>query len=239
MMQQCKVCNNADFLTLTYDTEHVPITKNGFMSLSTRHVQLFFKKLRWYHPTGSLPIKYYVAGEYGSQYWRPHYHIILFNADLANVEPAWSDEDGVSRGLVSFDGPVSEACIGYTLKYICKPRRVPVHANDDRLPERGWMSKGLGLSYLNDEVVSWHYADLYNRMYVNLGGGRKLSMPRYYRNKLYSQAEQEEIAERAKCKLMDELILKRQADPDFDRNEAERVKMLYRRMEMQAMARKL
>lgn len=245
LMQQVKYSNSAEFLTLTYDNDHIPITRNGFMTLKTRDIQLFFKRLRKAHekiqsPAGRplLPIKYYVAGEYGSRFMRPHYHVILINADISLIDQSWSNENGESRGLVHFDGHVSEASVGYTLKYMCKTSRIPLHRNDDRLPERGYMSKGLGLSYLTNQMVSWHYADLYNRMYLNLPGGGKCGMPRYYKQKLYTPEEQEEIGIRAMNKMEEELLEKLRVDPEYYRNEAERVKMLYRSMENKARSRK-
>lgn len=42
-------------------------------------------------------------------------------------------------------------------------------------------------------MVQWHYADLENRMYCNLKDGRKISMPRYFKLKLYSDEVRKEI----------------------------------------------
>lgn len=129
--------DSAQFITLTYDTKHVPITKNLFMSLRKRDVQLFMKRLRFMHgplKDGQKPIKYYVAGEYGGRTLRPHYHIILFNADLKHIQSAWD------LGQVHY-GTVTDASVGYTLKYISKPGRIPLHRNDDRVPEFALMSK--------------------------------------------------------------------------------------------------
>lgn len=237
LMQQAKRAISAEFITLTYDNQNVPRTPNGFLTLRTRDLQLFFKRLRRAHPIGHVPIKYYTAGEYGSRFMRPHYHLILFNANNDLVEQCWSDEHGESRGLVHFDGSISEASVGYTLKYMCKTSRIPLHANDDRLQERSWMSKGLGIDYLTKAMVSWHLADVYGRMYLNMLGGRKVHMPRYYRDKLYTPAEKEEIGVRNKALMEMDLRKKLLEDPDYYRNEAERVKMLYRRMEMRAAAR--
>ena len=32
----------------------------------------------------TTPLKYYAVGEYGGQTKRPHYHIVIFNADLSH-----------------------------------------------------------------------------------------------------------------------------------------------------------
>lgn len=132
LMQQEKVSSNAHFITLTYDTTHVPLTENGFMSLRKRDVQLFFKRLR--KAQGDNRIKYYLCGEYGGKTYRPHYHILLYNVQLELIQPAWS------LGQVHY-GTVTGASIGYTLKYMTKEKRIPLHQNDDRVPEFSLMSK--------------------------------------------------------------------------------------------------
>lgn len=55
------------------------------------------------------------------------------------------------------------------------------------------MSKGLGSKYVNANVIGWHKADLLDRMYIPLFEGKKLAMPRYYKEKIYSIAERARI----------------------------------------------
>lgn len=38
-------------------------------------------------------------------------------------------------------------------------------------------------------MVKWHKTDLVNRVYCNLPGGKKKAMPRYYRDRIYSNEE--------------------------------------------------
>lgn len=135
LTSQERQCNSALFLTLTYSTDHVPISPNGFMTLNKRDVQLFFKSLRKaQYGNKKSDIKYYAAGEYGGRTNRPHWHIILFNARIELLQPAWD------KGQIHY-GTVTPASIGYSLKYISKPKRFPKHANDDRLRECALMSK--------------------------------------------------------------------------------------------------
>lgn len=54
---------------------------------------------------------------------------------------------------------------------------------------------------------NWHHADLLNRMYCNLPDGKKISMPRYYKLKLYTDGEISLINRDVGQKL-----LKKQAD---------------------------
>lgn len=187
LMQEDKKSSMSHFITLTYDTQNVPITKAGFMSLDKRGIQLFFKRLRKLNESSGLPIKYYMCGEYGAKTMRPHYHLILFNCKIETIQEAWN------LGRVHY-GTVSGASVGYTLKYLSKPKRIPMHSNDDREREFSLMSKGLGASYLTPQIVEWHKLDLDNRVYVNLEDGKKASMPRYYKDKIYSENERKRIA---------------------------------------------
>jgi len=62
-----------DFLTLTYDEDHLPPGEY----LRQSDVQKFFRRLRKAFP-GSHP-RYFYCGEYGGKLGRPHYHVLLFN----------------------------------------------------------------------------------------------------------------------------------------------------------------
>lgn len=140
LMQQDKHSDSSLFITLTYDTKHVPITEAGYMSLRKRDVQLFFKRLRkLQNGNQRSPIKYYVCGEYGGRTERPHYHALIFNSQVEKISPAWD------LGNVHY-GTVEGASVGYTLKYMQKPKVIPKHCNDDRVPEFSLMSKGLELT---------------------------------------------------------------------------------------------
>lgn len=141
LIAESKNHDSCHFLTLTYDTSNVPITKNGFMCLSKCDLQLFFKRLRKIDKDNDGKFKYYAVGEYGGRYRRPHYHVIAFSADVQKVQLAWQ------LGSVHY-GTVNGASVGYTLKYMSKRGVIPMHCNDDRIREFSLMSKGLGLCYL-------------------------------------------------------------------------------------------
>lgn len=206
---------SAYFLTLTYAPKKCPITRNGFMDLSKRDVQLFFKRLRKCHVVSGVsattePIRYYAVGEYGGKSSRPHYHIILFNAEL-ELMIGKKYAHMVRCGIIPLDGyypftcaawpnghvtlgEVTNASVGYTMKYVSKPKRIPMHRNDDRQPEFSLMSKRLGKNYLSEDVIKWHKADLLNRMHLTVEDGKKIAMPRYYKDKMYNDAERSQIA---------------------------------------------
>jgi hypothetical protein len=191
LVKEGDISNSALFVTLTYDPDYVPKTEKGYLTLCKDDVQRFFKRLR---KLTKEKIKYFIVGEYGTQKMRPHYHIILFNANREMVARAWA-KDGKELGSI-FIGDVSEASIGYTLKYMQKPGNIPIHQNDDRQKEFQLMSKGLGKCYLTQKMIKWHKEDLEQRMYIPMKDGKKIAMPRYYKDKMYSESEKNRIARR-------------------------------------------
>lgn len=199
LMKEYERSTSGYFITLTYDTRYVPITKKGFMSLNKKHLQTFFKRLRQWHGKNHTSIKYYAVGEYGGKTFRPHYHIIIFNANIEFIEKSWSEcvnkKLALHRPLGEIHyGTLTEASVGYTLKYISKAKRIPLHANDDRIPEFSLMSKGLGSNYLTEKMVKWHKNNPEERIFVPLKDGKKAPMPRYFKQKIYDESEKERIA---------------------------------------------
>lgn len=245
--------HTAFFVTLTYNEKTIPMTPKGFMTLDKTHLQNFFKRLRKYERKSGnkRPLRYYACGEYGSKKFRPHYHLILYNASALGIEQCWGLE-GRPIGDIHID-QVNGATIGYTLKYMCKsPENViPKHKNDDRKPIFALMSKGLGKDYLGtfEKVFSkeitvtrtskktgktsvyqrkvyksvlskksaahkWHHTRLDERMHIPIEDGKRIAMPRYYKNKIYTDSERNYIGNQM-AKL----------PPRFD-NEADRVQQV-------------
>jgi hypothetical protein len=85
-------------------------------------------------------------------------------------------------------GKVSGDSIAYTCKYIDKQKRIPLHINDDRVPEFSLMSRKLGENYLNKQNIAWHKSDI-TRNYIVKEGGFKIALPRYYRERIYNSLE--------------------------------------------------
>lgn len=231
---------SAHFITLTYEDNQATKTKNGLLTLDYSHVRHFFKQLRRLHNAnheksqrlskqfqrviGQLnrkKISYYCAGEYGTKGSRPHYHIILFNAQIELVPLAWSYEDKSgyrrSRGNVH-TGDTNRGSVRYSLKYIAKPSRIPLFKGDDRTPEFSNMSKGIGEGYITPQVIKWHRQDILNRYYVPGNGGVKVTMPRYYADKIYTKAEKQEIAINLEEKSSDDFYKMVIKDDSFVRN---------------------
>lgn len=206
LRKEVQRAKNAYFVTLTYDNEHVPISKNRFMTLDKSHVQLFIKTIRNNENRIAKrlgrkspvfgKLTYFGVGEYGSEGSRPHYHLLIFNCHRQGITDAWSHTTGsdrtaprIARGAVWFGNDTSPAAIGYCLKYISKAGKIPEHARDDREKEFALMSKGIGSNYLTDDMVKWHKNDLFDRYYVPIEDGKRIAMPRYYKNKIYTPSE--------------------------------------------------
>jgi hypothetical protein len=64
------------FITLTYSDEYL----SGLSSLVYRDFQLFMKRLR--KRFSSTIIRFYMCGEYGEAFGRPHFHACLFGLDF-------------------------------------------------------------------------------------------------------------------------------------------------------------
>lgn len=239
LMEEYRVSISAYFITLTYDTAHIPISKNGFRTLRKSDVQKFFKRLRKAHESldgDRPPIRYYAVGEYGTRTYRPHYHIILFNANVELIQNAW----GLGQVNYGNEEGVSMASCGYTLKYINKKSKIPLHRNDDREKEFPLMSKHLGENYLTPQMIRWHKKQLENGMYCTLkdGSGKKIAMPRYYKDKIYNEHEKKAIASHFKRKhQMQEDIDIVYGTGESSQQMAERHLAEFRRMRQQELRR--
>lgn len=191
LAQHAKAAHSLTFITLTYDTKTVPITNNGYLSLSSRDVQLFLKRLR---KRNTDKISYYLAAEYGTKTDRPHYHVILFNAEINTINGAWG------LGRIHY-GDVNPQTIRYTLKYISKKSSVKASTHDDRQREFARMSKRLGATYLTKAMIKWHKSDLENKMYCAIEDNKKIGMPRYYKDKIYTNDERLVISKKYKAEM--------------------------------------
>jgi len=182
--------NNACFLTLTYDDNHVP--KNG--SLNRSHFTTFIKDLRArcdYYGKGK--IKYFGCGEYGDQSSRPHYHAALYgpfgvysdDPERTPEEPSRSGASQFSHVDISAVWPygfhrfseLSFESAAYVARYVLKKvSGAPSSTHyGDRIPEFQASSNGLGRSH----VERWT-SDIYPSDQVVLPGRGEFMPPPYY-----------------------------------------------------------
>lgn len=95
------------FLTLTFSAEHLPAD----LSIRKHHLQDFMKRLRKVlSEKHDIIVRFVGVGEYGDQFSRPHYHVILFGCDFSfDWKPA-----GISQsGEVYFHSPTLTKAWGF------------------------------------------------------------------------------------------------------------------------------
>lgn len=66
------------------------------------------------------------------------------------------------------------------------------------------MSKGLGKNYLTPQMIAYHKADPVERVCCTTYDGKKLSMPRYYKERIFNNDERLSI----KAKYTEEMRIK-------------------------------
>jgi len=178
-----KVSLSAYFVTLTYADTCVPISYNGWLTTDKTHIQRYIKNIRKKEPKNNN-IKYYAVSEYGGEYERPHYHLIIFNvANKQHLSRCWQME-GKPLGNVDIAN-VEEGSIKYVTGYIGKRKGIPTCDYDDRQKEKALMSKNMGTYYV-EKSSDFHKDTLTGYTILN---GVKYVLPRYYKNKLFANTK--------------------------------------------------
>jgi len=188
-MHEASLYDFNSFITLTYAEESCP------RSLVYRHFQLFMKRLRKEFPQA----RFYMCGEYGELYGRPHFHSCLFNVHFSD-RYFWRTTPSGCRSyrsaLLERLWPHGNAEIGdvtfesaaYVARYVMK--KVTGKNADEHYqrfdpytgeiyqvePEFTRMSLKPGIGF---DFVRLYHAEMYPRDEVVMQG-RKLPPPKYY-----------------------------------------------------------
>lgn len=211
LMDEARCWQDTSFLTLTYDDDHLPA--DG--SIHKEEVQKFMKRLR--KSLGGKEIKYFACGEYGEKYGRPHYHVALFgvgvDSPVYDVEYIQKDKiwrgtmDTWKNGLIGVgDLTVDSAnyVAGYMVKKV-KGKGAEHHYKQLGIePEFALMSRrpAIGLRY------ALKNSDVYRENEFVLIKGHKYPLPRYYRQKLFTDDERDSLKLRRFYEDLDEKILR-------------------------------
>lgn len=209
-MHEASLYKNNCFLTLTYNDEHVP----DDYSLHYEDFQKFMKRLRkrfrgiepaaYASSRDRFPIRFYMAGEYGEKFGRPHFHACIFNFDFED-KYFWQRTESGSKiyrsealeelwpfGYASI-GDVNFQSAAYVARYIMKKitgdmadqHYEEVNFNTGeitaRTPEFNKMSLKPGIGY---DWYERYKDDVYPHDYV-IVNGKKCKPPRFY-DKKYS-----------------------------------------------------
>ena len=184
------------YLTLTYDDKYLP----GDHSLDVSHVQSFMKRLR--DSIYPKKIKYFHCGEYGEDFARPHYHMILFGHDFR--DKIWFKKNEAGDDLfISPElayrwklghctlGAVTFQSAAYVSQYTLKKRTgkaAETHYLVDVVdPETGEITRhqrtpeySTGSNGLASEWLEKFHQDVYPHGYVVVKNGQLSRPPRYY-----------------------------------------------------------
>lgn len=168
------------FVTLTYNNENVPFNfysvydcetdtylKKRVMTLEKTHTFKFMKLLRqnYKRKFNHDNIRFFMCGEYGTKFERPHYHYILFNLPIYDLELIGHSKNGFplyrSRflekswkyGFVTIQKYSIETA-RYTAQYCCKKMSKAEAKLQCREPEFINMSrnKGIGFQWFAENV---------------------------------------------------------------------------------------
>jgi len=187
------------FITLTYADEHLP----SDLSLHYADFQKFMKRLR--KRFKDKTIRFYMAGEYGENFGRPHFHACIFNLDFSDKK-LWKKTGSGCRiyrseilealwpfGYSSI-GDVNFQSAAYVARYIMKKvtgdgaeqhySMIDINSGEiiKRTPEFNKMSLKPGIGY---EWYKKYKSDVYPHDYVVING-KQVKPPKFYDKKLKS-----------------------------------------------------
>lgn len=193
--------DNAAFVTLTYNEENYP--KNG--SLQKAFLQEFYDELQHkYKYRYGKKLRFFSCGEYGDRTHRAHYHGIIYglnpdpfnknNPDRKLIADSWHycDKEMFNWNNRQYNKNAINFCTRETIQYVAgycqkklKSYAAEYYGKLGIEPPFKIMSKGLGLNYAlqNVEVLRENGFTYYN--------GKKVRIPRYFREKLGIEAPDE------------------------------------------------
>ncbi|AXL15478.1 replication initiator protein [Microviridae sp.] len=201
-MHEAQMHDDCQFITLTYNDESIPY--DG--SLTKPHFQKFMKR---YRKSVLSPIRYFMCGEYGDLFSRPHYHACIFGHDFTDKE-IFSEKEGIltyySKNLEDLWGKgfctTSELTLesaAYVARYTLKKikgeksdehyqRICPITGEIRQIePEYANMSRRPGIA------LEWYkkfHTDIFPYD-TTIYKGKRIKTPRYYENLLRSQDQSE------------------------------------------------
>lgn len=192
LTEEVKNSTSAFFITLTYDDEHLP--SDG--RVRRRDCQLFLKRFR----KEILPykIRFFLVSEYGENTHRPHYHLLLFNYPLGDeslretLGRTW--QFCPASHFTDFPDVVGSVQ-AKSINYVCKYCLSTIQNEDENEKTFMLCSKGIGKTFLTSAMV-----DYLKRFCDGLGyvDGRKVTLPRYYADKVFNSKERQIINSKKK-----------------------------------------
>lgn len=211
---------SAWFVTLTYDDNHLPHAINSstgefepYGTLSKRDCQLFLKRLRKAHAElyPDLHLMYYLAGEYGDTTARPHYHAIIYDLQLNDLE-IWTKRQGFTyftskwlkdrwqNGNVIVARVTWETC-AYTARYIVKKQlgksAKEWYIENGLQPEFSLVSTkpAISKSYFEETILQSKIFGIVDSLFLSTDeGGKEVHFPKYW-DRLYDRVDPDGLLE--------------------------------------------
>ena len=184
---------------LTYNDEKL-YYKNGKPSLNKVHITQFLKRFRYYvDEIFGGRLRFFLAGEYGGNFHRPHYHMILLSENNLEVQDSINGsfafihnilESCWGKGFCNIEYlQNSSASVRYLVQYLdCYvPKDLEDVDKPFRMMTRGNRNtRGLGFDYLvnNVDKVKQMIANInytYKVYSEKMGKYVDIPIPRYYK----------------------------------------------------------
>ena len=196
LQEEIRTNTKAKFVTLTFSTESLIQLNNDIEpcegyerdnAIATRAVRLFLERWRKHNKTS---VKHWLITELGqakkAKYKTTehlHLHGIIFTDNKDEILKHWQ------YGYVYIGTHVNESTIQYIVKYVSKPDV----SHPDYKPKI-LASPGIGANYINRPDAKRNQYNNNNTVenYVTRSG-TKLALPIYYRNKLYTEEQREQL----------------------------------------------
>lgn len=187
LWNELRQSTSAYFITLTYNDKHLPEDRR----VNKKHVDDFLKRFR--KSIEPYKIRYFLVSEYGEDFGRPHYHMLLFNfPSCLNIreylKKTWTFCDDYIFDYPEVVGSVTARSISYVCKYC-----LSILDSDDP-DSKTFMSAsrrpGIGLNYLTPSMVRYLKEHSDGRAFTN---GRFYALPRYYRDKVFDDNEKAKL----------------------------------------------
>lgn len=191
--EEIRTDGRGKFMTMTFNDEafaeldpNNEMEANEFAALA---IELFRK--RWYKKYRE-GIKHWLVTELGHGKHSPdhksterlHLHgFIWTDKTCAEIEERWK------YGWIDEGEYVNEKSVGYCVKYVSK-----VDEAHPKFVSRVFASKGIGKGFFERSDAKLNkFRGTETREYYKTPSGIKLALPRYYRNKLYTEEQREQL----------------------------------------------
>lgn len=187
LSEEIKDYKNGIFVTLTFSDEKINELKEKYKTNEANELaKIAVRKFldRWIY-NKKTSVRHWLVTELGHEKSeRIHLHGILFtNESKEEIERIWEN------GFVGIGDYVNQRTINYITKYILKidndhKEYKPIILN----------SKGTGIGYIKNGRYKHNiYKGEETRDYYILPNGQKINLPIYYRNKIYTEEQREQL----------------------------------------------